>query len=168
MPTSIDANNALETVLNASPSQLVMLILLLGALIAILLAWSVNRAIRNQGRSASADDKVISTLIVDVGAAIRHNSDVIERGKVTIENNTKAMESLRDTHTQVLRDTTAIRADTGVIRHDTERLIDIKSQLDKMEVELSAIRVSVDTIIQEVKTDTSATSAEGKPNAGNP
>ena len=93
---------------------------------------------------------------------------MIERGNVTIENNTKAMESLRDTHTQVLRDTTAIRADTGVIRHDTERLIDIKSQLDKMEVELSAIRVSVDTIIQEVKTDTSATSAEGKPNAGNP
>lgn len=168
MPTSIDANNALETVLNASLSQLVMLILLLGALIAILLAWSVNRAIRNQGRSASADDKVISTLIVDVGAAIRHNSNVIERGNVTIENNTKAMESLRDAHTQVLRDTTAIRADTGVIRHDTERLIDIKSQLDKMEVELSAIRVSVDTIIQEVKTDTSATSAEGKPNAGNP
>lgn len=155
MPVPIDTNTALESVLEASLSQLVMLILLLGAVISILMAWALNRVVRNQGKSAASDDKVITTLIVDVGAAIKDNRIAIEttsrNSQTAIENNTLAMQALRDMQGQVLTNTNAIKMDTDAIRHNDDatqaKLIDIKKQLETMGVELSAIRTGVDSII---------------------
>lgn len=140
-----DTTNALESVLGASFSQLVMLILLIGGLLALSLVWVFNRAIRNQGASTAADDNVINALIVNIGSAIKDSS-------TAVQNNTKAMESLRDTQTQTLKTANEIKTDTATIRHDSDqtqaRLIEIKTQLDVMGIELSVVRTGVNSIIE--------------------
>lgn len=152
MPTPQDINEAFSAALNANFSQIVGVILLVGAMAFVLLVWAFNRVIRNSGTQAASDDKLMHTIISNFGTAINNSNTTIENNTRTIENNTRAMEALRETQATTLSTAKAIQVDTGALRHDNDqtqaRLLEIKAQLDGMETELAAIRTGVDSMIK--------------------
>ena len=146
MPNPQDINEAFNAALNAEFSQIVGVILVIGALSFILLIWVLTRVLKNSSTQASGDDQLMTRLITNLGAAI-------DNSNTAIKNNTAAMESLRETQATTLSTAKEIKLDTGVIRHDggevQARLVEIKQQLDGMQTELAGIRTGVDSLIKD-------------------
>lgn len=133
------AQNALESALNADIGNLLLVVMLVMAIAFALVIMVFNRAIKNSGGAATDSNNVIRELAVHLGTAV--------------ENNTKAMESIRDVQIMTLNSVSEVKTDTSHIRTDTDgtqaRLREIKSQLDTMETELAAVRVGVDNILKD-------------------
>lgn len=133
------AQNAFESALNADIGNLLLVVMLVMAIAFALVIMVFNRAIKNSGGAATDSNNVIRELAVHLGTAV--------------ENNTKAMESIRDVQIMTLNSVSEVKTDTAHIRTDTDgtqaRLREIKSQLDTMETELAAVRVGVDNILKD-------------------
>ena len=133
------AQNALATALNADIGNLLLVVVLVMAIAFALVIMVFNRAIKNSGGASKGANDVIRELAVHLGAAV--------------DNNTKAMESIRDVQIMTLTSVSEVKTDTTAIRTDTDgtqaRLREIKAQLDTMETELVAVRTGVDSILKD-------------------
>lgn len=133
------AQNALETALNADIGNLLLVVVLVMALAFVAVIMVFNRAIKNSGGASKGANDIIREIAVHLGSAV--------------DNNTKAMESIRDVQIMTLTSVGEVKADTSIIRTDTDgtqaRLREIKAQLDTMGTELTAVRTGVDSILKE-------------------
>lgn len=132
------ALNVLNEALSADIGNLLLVVVLVMALAFVAVIWVFNRAIKNSGGASKGANDVIREIAVHLGSAV--------------DNNTKAMESIRDVQIMTLTSVGEVKVDTSIIRTDTDgtqvRLREIKAQLDTMETELSAVRVGVDSILK--------------------
>lgn len=132
------AQNALESALSADIGNLLLVVMLVLALAFVAVIIVFNRSIKNSGGASKGANDVIRELAVHLGT--------------TVDNNTKAMESVRDVQIMTLSTSTEVKADTAVIRAETDgaqtRLREIKMKLDTMETELAAVRIGVDSILR--------------------
>ena len=132
------ALNVLNEALSADIGNLLLVVVLVMALAFVAVIWVFNRAIKNSGGASKGANDIIREIAVHLGSAV--------------DNNTKAMESIRDVQIMTLTSVGEVKADTSIIRTDTDgtqaRLREIKAQLDTMETELSAVRVGVDSILK--------------------
>lgn len=132
------AQNVLETALNADESSLLLVVVLVLALAFVAVIVVFNRSIKNSGAGSKDSNSVIRELAVHLGT--------------TVDNNTKAMESVRDVQIMTLQSVGDVKTDATAIRTETDgtqaRLREIKTKLDTMETELAAVRVGVDSILK--------------------
>lgn len=133
------ALNVLNEALSADIGNLLLVVVLVMALAFVAVIWVFNRAIKNSGGASKGANDVIREIAVHLGSAV--------------DNNTKAMESIRDVQIMTLTSVGEVKADTSIIRTDTDgtqaRLREIKAQLDTMGTELTAVRTGVDSILKE-------------------
>lgn len=133
------ALNVLNEALSADIGNLLLVVVLVMALAFVAVIWVFNRAIKNSGGASKGANDVIREIAVHLGSAV--------------DNNTKAMESIRDVQIMTLTSVGEVKVDTSIIRTDTDgtqvRLREIKAQLDTMETELVAVRVGVDSILKD-------------------
>lgn len=133
------ALNVLNEALSADIGNLLLVVVLVMALAFVAVIMVFNRSIKNSGGASKGANDVIREIAVHLGS--------------TVDNNTKAMESIRDVQIMTLADVGAIKTDTAVIKTETDgtqaRLREIKTKLDTMETELAAVRVGVDSILKD-------------------
>ena len=132
------ALNVLNEALSADIGNLLLVVVLVMALAFVAVIWVFNRAIKNSGGASKGANDVIREIAVHLGS--------------TVDNNTKAMQGIRDIQVATLTTINDVKDDTAIIRTDTDgtqaRLREIKAQLDTMGTELAAVRMGVDSILK--------------------
>ena len=132
------ALNVLNEALSADIGNLLLVVVLVMALAFVAVIWVFNRAIKNSGGASKGANDVIREIVNHLGA--------------TVDNNTKAMQGIRDIQVATLTTINDVKDDTAIIRTDTDgtqaRLREIKAQLDTMGTELAAVRMGVDSILK--------------------
>ena len=132
------ALNVLNEALSADIGNLLLVVVLVMALAFVAVIWVFNRSIKNSGGANKGANDVIRDLVNHLGA--------------TVDNNTKAMQGIRDRQVATLTAINEVKDDAAAIRTDTDgtqaRLREIKAQLDTMGTELAAVRIGVDSIIK--------------------